>query len=127
MIPSIDILITPASCTVCSSVALTSEIAALSSSMLDAEVCGSHRPVPGLLSAELLVLVVSVSSLLANEAIVWDCAVISLVNFSICVCTNETFLFPLSGRPLLLVAPLSYRLPRRRPPSRSLSRPFLEP
>ena len=35
--------------------------------MLDAEVCGSHLPVSGLLSAELFVLVVS--SLLANEAL----------------------------------------------------------
>ena len=70
MMPSIDLLITSVSCIVCSSDDLTSEIATLSSSMLDAEVCGSHLPVPGLLSAELLALVLQVSLLLANEAIV---------------------------------------------------------
>ena len=127
MIPSIELLITPASCIVCSSDALTSEINTLSSSMLDAEVCESHLPVPGLLSAELLALVLSVSLLLASEAIVWVCAVINLVNLSICVCTDDIFLLPLSERPLPLVVPLPCRLPRPRPPLRSLSRPFLVP
>ena len=93
--------------------------------MLDVEAGGSYWPVPGLLSAELLVL--EVSSLLANEAIVRDCDLINSANSLICVCTDKIFLFPLSVRPLLLVAPLPCRLPLPRPPPRPLSWPCLDP